>query len=426
MVAVTTSKAKSSTLQKTAMTKVTIKKPSAKKAKKVSFPFTNVPKGQKINFSKINNPLNPKKLANPKIKSMAESVAELEQNDDIMEFINTQKANNKKFDPKKIGKIENRAIGLTTFNEIAQRMQNTVHSYNILTHLDEGLLSPVFLTKQADGTGSCFDTQHGISLVGLLAKHGLWGNDPTNWLDFEFPAFVIDEPHPSFTAEAALHRNGKGQKRWETYDHHKIKVAAVRQHNNPTRSKEYEDAEARQTICEKLEAIPMPEKHLDYGKAGTLTRTDVIYQWSLESLYFILSTHKTYWHGTKVDSEAWGLYGHLIENMKRNNFPTDGKKWDTFLDEINAIIAEVFTDLATLRIATYRAYTKYFRKAHPNLKTVPTCPHNAALSIVMKIYKDVGGTYYLTGDVFDYAQNGCDIYNELDDDYKEIIKNAKN
>ena len=82
--------------------------------------------------------------------------------------------------------------------------------------------------------------------------------------------------------------------------------------------------------------------------------------------------------------------------------------------------------LLYLRTATDKAYTKYFKKAHPNLKTIPTCPHNAALAIVMKIYKDVGGTYYLTGDVFDYAQNGCDIYNELDDDYKETIQNAKN
>lgn len=390
------------------------------------FPFTKVPKGQKIDISKIRNPLDPKKLANPKVLTLEEIVAQLEQNDKTMLYVNTLKANKKTFKKSEIGQLVDAEIGKTTFNEITQRLIDVGHCHDdILTKLDPRLLSPLFATKQKDGTNSCFDTQHGIAVVGLLAKHGLWGNDPKDWLNFKFPTFVIDEPHPSFTPEAALHRNGKGQKKWEPYDHHKIKVAAVRQHNNPTQSKEYEDAEARHTLCELYEAIPLPSKHDDFGKAGTLPRTDVIYDWNLGTLEFILSTHKTYWHGTLVDSAAWGLYGNLVEHMQNNNFPVKGKEWKKFLNDFNATIKECFTDLANLRTATERAYTKYFRKAHPNLKNVPSCPNNAALAVVMKIYRDVGGDYYLTGDVNDFMQNGCDIYNELDDDTKEIIKNAK-
>ena len=235
--------------------------------------------------------------------------------------------------------------------------------------------------------------------------------------------YIVDEPYPSFTPEAALHRNGKGQKKWEPYDHHKIKVAAVRQHNNT--NKEYVEAEAKQSLCELLEAVPVPTKHPDFGKAGTLPRVDVLDDWDFDSLFFILNTHKTYWHGTLIDSAVWGLYGNLIGNMQSSNFPTKGKDWDIFLNEFNAIINECFADLANLRTVTSNAYTRYFRKAHPMLKTVPTCPHNAALAIVMKIYREVGGTYFLTGDVNDYMQNGCDIYNELDNDILEIIKNAK-
>lgn len=394
--------------------------------KSTSFPFNRVPKGLKISISKIRNPLDPKKLANPTVKTLAQSVAELEQNDAIMLYVNGLKANQNTFDPSLIGQIKNAPIGTVTFNEITQRLLDAKHCYSdILTKLDPRLLSPVFATQQKDGTLSCFDTQHGISIVGLLAKHGLWGNDPTKWEQFQFPMFVVDEPHPSFTPEAALHRNGKGQKKWEPYDPHRIKVAAVRQYNNPSKSKEYEDAEARQTICEKNEAIPLPANHPDFGKAGTLPRVDVIYDWSHITLDFILATHKKYWHGTLVDSATWGLYGNLYEHMQVNNFPVTGRDWNKFLDEFNAVIFECFTDLTTLRTVTERAYTKYFRKAHPNLKNVPSCPHNAALAMVMKIYRDVGGTYYLTGDVNDYNQNGFDIYDELDSDIKDIIKNAK-
>lgn len=390
------------------------------------FPFTKVPKGQKIDISKIRNPLDPKKLANPKVLKLTDIVSLLEQNEKTMDYINTLKANKKIFKKSEIGKLVDAEIGSVTFNEITQRLIDVGHCHDdILTKLDPRLLSPVFATKQADGSNSCFDTQHGIGVVGLLAKHGLWGNDPKDWLKFKFPTFIVDEPHPSFTPEAALHRNGKGQKKWETYDHHKIKVAAVRQFNNPSQSNEYVDAEARQSLCEKYEATPLPKGHDDFGKAGTLPRTDVIYDWSLETLEFILATHKTYWHGTLVDSATWGLYGNLVEHMQINNFPVKGKEWKEFLNDFNAIINECFTDLATLRTVTERSYTKYFRKAHPTLKIVPSCPKNAALALVMKIYRDVGGTYYLTGDVNDFMQNGCDIYNEIDDDIKETIKNAK-
>ena len=391
-----------------------------------SFPFNNVPAGIKIDISKIRNPLDPKKLANPKVLTLQEIVAMLEQNSDTMTYINALKANNKTFNAGHIGKLVPAPIGSITFNEITQRLIDVGHCHNdILTKLDPRLLSPVFAAKQKDGTLSCFDTQHGIGVVGLLAKHGLWGNDAKDWINFKFPTFVVDEPHPSFTPEAALHRNGKGQKKWESYDHHKIKVAAVRQHGNPTQSKEYTDAEAKQSLCEEREAIPLPSKHPDFGKAGTLQRVDVLDDWCLESLDFILTTHKTYWHGTLLDSASWGLYGNLLEHMQSSNFPTTGKAWDIFLNEFNAIINECFADLANLRTATSNAYTRYFKKAHPMLKTIPSCPNNAALAVVMKIYREVGGTYYLTGDVNDYMQNGCDIYNELDRDILDTIKNAK-
>lgn len=408
------------------MSTISFKKAASKTTTKKKFPFTQVPKGQKINIASIRNPLDPAKLAKPTVKTIAQTVAELEHNPDIMLFINALKANKKNFDPGLIGKVKYSAIGSVTFNEITQRLLDVQHCYtDILTKLDPRLLSPVFATEQKNGSLSCFDTQHGIAIVGLLAKHGLWGNDSAKWEDFKYPMFIVDEPHPSFTPEAALHRNGKGQKKWEPYDPHRIKVAAVRQYNNPTNSQEYFDAEIRQSICEQLEAIPLPSKHTDFGKAGTLPRVDVIYNWSIPTLTFILKTHKKYWHGTLVDSAAWGLYGNLIEHMQDNNFPTKGAAWNTFLDEFNSVIYECFGDLANLRTATERAYTKYFRKAFPNLKNVPSCPHNAALAVVMKIYRDVGGTFYLTGDVNDYMQNGCDIYEELDSDVLGIIKNAK-
>ena len=118
-----------------------------------SFPFNNVPAGIKIDISKIRNPLDPKKLANPKVLTLQEIVAMLEQNSDTMTYINALKANNKTFNAGHIGKLVPAPIGSITFNEITQRLIDVGHCHNdILTKLDPRLLSPVFAAKQKDGT----------------------------------------------------------------------------------------------------------------------------------------------------------------------------------------------------------------------------------------------------------------------------------
>jgi hypothetical protein len=206
-----------------------------------SFPWTDVPKGQVIDISKIKNPLDPKRLKNAKPKTMAQQVAELEKVPVIANMLAELKRQNKTFDPNKIGVATKQKIGNVTFLEETQRLVIPKHIADIGENLIEELLSPIFTTVSPDGKSNpSFDTQHGGSLVGLLAKHGHWrGVDPEKWEDFEFPFFIVNNPSIAFANEAAYHRNGKGQKKWTAFDFHRIKVAGVRQHNSNI--KEYID-----------------------------------------------------------------------------------------------------------------------------------------------------------------------------------------
>jgi hypothetical protein len=390
-----------------------------------SFPWTDVPKGQVIDISKIKNPLDPKRLKNAKPKTMAQQVAELEKVPVIANMLAELKRQNKTFDPNKIGVATKQKIGKVTFLEETQRLVIPKHIADIGENLIEELLSPIFTTVSPDGKSNpSFDTQHGGSLVGLLAKHGFWqGVDPAKWEEFEFPFFIVNNPSIAFANEAAYHRNGKGQKKWSAFDFHRIKVAGVRQHNSNI--KEYIDAEMRQSIFEKYEAIPVSASHPQKGQAGTLDRIDAVYNWNYKTLTFIAATHQKYWHGTKFDSAAFGLYGHLFENITKKSIPTKGPEWNEFLDNFHAIIKKCFTDLSTLRNEAERAHVSWHEAAYPNLKDHRLKSTNCALSIVLKIYQRLGGTHPLTNDENDFNYAGIDLYDHLDPiDVHEAVDNA--
>lgn len=390
-----------------------------------SFPWTDVPKGQVIDISKIKNPLDPKRLKNAKPKTLAQQVAELEKVPVIANMLADLKKRKKTFDPNKIGVATKQKIGRVTFLEETQRLVIPKHIADIGENCKEELLSPVFATISQDGKSNpSFDTQHGVSLVGLFAKHGLWqGVDAAKWEDFEFPFFIVNNDSIAFANEAAYHRNGKGQKKWTAFDFHRIKVAGVRQHNS--KIKEYVDAEKRQAICEKYEAIPLSASHSQKGQAGTLDRIDAVYNWNHKTLAFILETHKKYWHGTKLDSAAFGLYGHLFEGMTKKSIPTKGPEWNEFLDNFHAIIKKCFTDLSTLRNETERAHVSWHEAAYPNIKDHRLKSTNCALSIVLKIYQRLGGTHPLTNDENDFVYAGIDLYDHLDPiDVHEAVDNA--
>jgi hypothetical protein len=419
------------------------------------FPFKKVPRGVVLDASKIDNPLAVNRIVNPKITKLTESVDNLYNTNPrirslIDDLVKQMKESGKApFDINKVGKCVDAPIGLSTFNGITQRILDPDHVANILENMKEELLSPVFATTTAtDGTRPVFDSMHCSNIVGLTAKFGLWGNDPKNWENFTFPFFVIVNTDPFFADEAAFHRNGKGQKPWKPYDYYRIKVANVRRgkaNKQLTTDPDYILAERIQTMCELLEAFPLPEKHPQYGQAGTMTRVGDLINWAhisrahdLDDLAipeFMLTTHKKYWHGTVCDSAMFGLYGHLFLQMKNSNINMKDKDWETFLDRFHATIKTCFTNLEVLRTKVDTAHNIWFQKANPILaakskKKKVDCPHDVALSVVLKIMKYVGeihptvdcnvGLSY-TKDKYNILDNVL----ELDDNsIKNIIEDA--
>jgi len=369
-----------------------------------NFPFVWQPNTQTVDISKIENLLAlPKSKVVP--KTMAQLVAELETIPGIMDIIDYLVANNIFYDANKIGKVKYAPIGSNTFNTVVQRMYDFDHGTKILSKFDPQMLVPIMATQLPGDKFSCIDTLHGSGLVGLLAKHGRWGNDITDWENFQYPYFVIDNPNPAFAPEAAMARNGKGQKKWKKFDHHRVHVFMVRHFASV--DKMYVEAEKRQQLCEKYECIPVPEKHKHASKAGTQTHIDALYKHNLKATEFVLKTHKEYWHGTKMDSAAWGLYGNLFSSLTHLSIPTKGEEFKQFMNNFNAVIKECFTSLAGLRIATKNAHDAWHKAAYDR-KPNSSAKDDAELAIILKIYQKLGGTHLVPGTAMAYSYNKVD------------------
>jgi len=99
--------------------------------------------------------------------------------------------------------------------------------------------------------------------------------------------------------------------------------------------------------------------------------------------------------------------------------PMSCSAWDEFLDNFHAVILECFTDLATLRTDATSAHDSWYRKNFPTLaagKKSVKGADNCELSVVLKIYKKLGGTNLIaagnTGISFEKDQSS--IYDFLD------------
>jgi hypothetical protein len=377
-----------------------------------------VPKGQTVNISKIYNAVDNKNLKQRKPKKITSLVDSAEQNKQIMDAINSLKAQNVQFSINDFGKSGYVTIGDVLFDEIAQRDLLLDHIAKIITVFNPSLSSPVFL---ADVKGDLFnfDTMHGINVFALFCKHGLIKEvDPKNWLKAKYASYTIPNASAGLPAYSALSRNGLGQKKWTSFDQHKTKVGLARQY--PTHyGKMFEENVVLQDLCEKYEAIPVSPQSVYKGKAGTISSVQALYKYDYYQVEFALERHKAHWHGTHLDDAVYGFYGNMISYGKSIGWTK--KELNKLSDHLNAIVFDFFTDLAGARIVVVNTHEKWFRTCNPLAKKIPNPTDDCFLAIMQKIYLKLNGNCQVTSHAYNYVHNNKDIYDYLPDEIKNKV-----
>jgi hypothetical protein len=377
-----------------------------------------VPKGQPVDVSKIYNPVDPKNLTQRKPKKINDLVDLAEQNPKIMAEINQLIAQNKKFSTNDFGVSGYTKLKDMLFDEIAQRDLVLPHISTTLPSFNPSLTSPAFM---ADVSGDLYnyDTQHGVTMFALLCKHGrIKEVDPKDYINAKYASYTIPNASAGLPAYSAMTRNGLGQKKWSSIDHHKTKVGLGRQY--PTHYGHMFAREVKlQDLCELYEAIPVSTQSKYNGKAGTISRVDALYKYEYYQVEFALERHKAYWHGTHLDDASYGFYGNMIAYS--NSVGWTKKELSKLSDHLNAIVFDFFTDLGGGRTEVVNAHEKWFRACNPLSKKVPSPTDDCFLAIMQKIYLKLNGTCQVTSHAYNFVHNNKDIYDYLSDEIKNKV-----
>jgi hypothetical protein len=336
-----------------------------------------------------------------------------------MAELNQLIAQGKEFSIKDFGVSGYVKLGDMLFDEIAQRDLVLSHISNTLPVFSPSLTSPAFM---ADVNGDLYnyDTQHGVTMFALLCKHGrIKEVESENYLQAQYASYTIPNASAGLPAYSAMTRNGLGQKKWSSFDHHKTKVGLARQY--PTHYGHMFSKEAKlQDLCEKYEAIPVSPQSVFNGKAGTISRVDALYKYETAQVEFTLDRHKAYWHGTHLDDAAYGFYGNMITYSKSVGWAK--KDLIKLSDHLSAIVFDFFSDLAGGRTEVMSTHERWFRACNPLSKKVPNPGDDCFLAIMQKIYLKLNGPCQVTSHAYNFIHNGRDIYDYLPD----YIKNKVN
>ena len=377
-----------------------------------------IPKGLKIDITKIYNPVDSTNLVNRKPKKITDMIKLAEQNPKIMSEINKYKAQGKQFSTKDFGVPGYIKLNDFLFDEIAQRELVVPHIANILPVFSPSLTSPAFVAD-VDGDLYNYDTLHGLTLFGLCCKYGLIKEvDPKDYLNAKYASYTIPNASAGLPAYSAMTRNGLGQRKWTSQDHHKTKVGLARQYPSHY-GKMFEKETKLQDLCELYEAIPVSPQSTMNGKAGTIGRVDALYKYDFYQVEFALERHKAHWHGTHLDDAAYGFYGNMILYGKSVGWTK--KELTKLSDHLNAIVFDFFTDLAGARSEVVNAHERWFRDCNPLAKKVPSPTDDCFLAIMQKIYLKLSGTCQPTSHAYNFIHNGKDIYDYLPDSIKNKV-----
>jgi hypothetical protein len=172
----------------------------------------------------------------------------------------------------------------------------------------------------------------------------------------------------------------------------------------------------------------MAPNHAHAGRAGTLTHIKALSSYTdddMDKFKFIISMNNKFWHGSEVDSQAFGFYGHLYSGLMSGNVPMKGKAFDEFMKDIHAIVKTFFVGFPELRSITAETHKAWLKIQGKDAKTPP---YNCALALVLKLYKKLHGKHLVTTDVNDFIYTPApgithDIYDSLPLNIRQNVGN---
>jgi hypothetical protein len=430
-------KIKSTKRVKTPMTKVTIKKPSAKKEKKELiknimnskfdiFECDNVPT---VDPSERPSNTLDKKPDDHEAKTLGSLVDNF-----IEDPLSKIAQRNLKKDKKEVSYNKLPYYQEITLRELlsalaVQRPVNNGHIKKILEGYDEKKVQYVNVLKIKYKNKYYYyiiDGQHTAVTYGVLAKWGYYEADgitADNWIDVKVKCQVVEFHNFTFAREHFLGINGGDKLKLVYFDKWKNYVLSKRQDNPDTITKDlYEDAFAKQVIMESYNITPVHEQDDEnIDKPGAFVRVDLLKDLTDEEMHWWCQLHQWNWDYRCVDSFEVLPMVNLRRKIKGAK-SLSNKQLKEFVITLGNTIRNTVGSPAEFRRLAESTYKEWFKTANPDEK-VPSTPADVSLALLLQIYYEHGGTFNSISKTFldDYNDNGYTLFHALPQELQDLV-----
>lgn len=270
------------------------------------------------------------------------------------------------------------------------------------------------------------DGQHTAVSYGVLAKWGHFADDgisADNWLDVEIKCQVIEFHNFTFAREHFLGINGEDKRKLVYFDKWKNYVLCKRQDNPNTVTKElYEEAFAKQIIMESYGIVPVHEEDDDNKDLpGAFVRVDLLKELTDEEMHWWCQIHQWNWDYRKVDSIEVLPMINLRNKIKGVKNLTN-KEIKEFVMTLGNIIRNISGSPAEFRCLAENTFKTWHKEANPDEK-IPSTPADASLALLLQIYYKHGGTFKNISKTFleDYDDNDYTLFDALPQDTQDLV-----
>lgn len=324
--------------------------------------------------------------------------------------------------------LKNVKIKHIVIDEDIQRALDTKHVNNIFTgmNFDVRFMAPILAVKiPGKEEYHCTDGQHTLVLEAAMARYHLW-EDVDSVEEMEVPVCYIEtEDRSCFRPFFGL-INGKGKKKLDAYDEHRIEVHCYRLDNNIS-DPEYKQAHILQKICEDNGCEPIISRDIDnHGLPGTITHVSAMRKFKNKPHVweFIVKMNRKYWTNLVMEGMEIDFYGFIYEYMTQiKGVDVYSKEFEkAFLNPIHAIIQKFFTIPKNLSEESAGTYKRWFVNTWSrDFDDYITVPAEATFVLMLKLYQKFGGTHPIPDVVDQFTSNKGDLIDFLPSNILSVI-----
>jgi len=363
------------------------------KIKNYTFPFKFKFKKRDPNQCPIDNVLDRDGYAEV---SMVDLLAKVDQPTNI-EFISAKERFDSlctRFEPSQFPKYKKIQLGLLFSDEDIQRELIIPHATNIFATFDPARVQSIQAIKTPGKRKyTMVNGQHTASAIAAIISSGLMaGWEGVDWKKFPVTVGYIETHNRGKARETFALVNGDMSREISKFDRWKQHYLSVKldHSDDPVYRHTWEIIE----LMKRYGIVPLPNGHDDIGQAGACTHlaaVETVAKDNLRKLEYIFMNHDLFWNNKPIDSTEYGLYGNILDITDAKNISRTTPEWDIFMNDLHAVIQQVFGTLRDLRSFAKSAYKNY--RYHLFLDTNSSVPFNVELYVAYKVYKKLGGTF---------------------------------